>query len=137
MIVDHPATLVTVGDLTGWPPTLFFLGFVVIAALNQRGIIRGTIVGILAAFLLGLPLGLTRFTGDAALPPDLTPTLLGFGFITSALMKLLCSRFREALPAVIGLALIFCLKFAHAGGVSSLGSYAWFPSQSSVDPLRP
>jgi AGZA family xanthine/uracil permease-like MFS transporter len=42
-------------------------------------------------------------------------TGIGLGFITYALVKLISGRFSEAAPAVIGLAVIFALKFAIAG----------------------
>jgi AGZA family xanthine/uracil permease-like MFS transporter len=39
VIVDHPATLVTLGDLTQPTPVLIMLGFVLIAGLNYRRIL--------------------------------------------------------------------------------------------------
>ena len=47
IVVAHPATLVTLGDLKQWPAILCLLGFVLIAALNYRKIIGGTVIGIL------------------------------------------------------------------------------------------
>src|SRR5438270_6549316 len=57
IVVAHPATLVTLGDLKAWPAILCLLGFVVIVALNYRKVVGGTLIGILAATLAGLPLG--------------------------------------------------------------------------------
>ncbi len=37
---------------------------------------------------------------------------IGLGFITYALIKIVSGKFSEASPAVIGLALLFVLKFA-------------------------
>src|SRR6266704_4865160 len=45
--VTNPATLVTLGDLKQWPAVLCLFGFVLIAALNARKIIGGTLIGIL------------------------------------------------------------------------------------------
>jgi adenine/guanine/hypoxanthine permease len=42
-------------------------------------------------------------------------TGIGLGFITYALIKIISGRFHEAAPAVIGLGVIFALKFAIAG----------------------
>ena len=56
LVVAHPATLVTLGDLKQWPAVLCLLGFVLIAALNYRKIIGGTVIGILAVSLIGIPL---------------------------------------------------------------------------------
>src|SRR4029078_10572782 len=36
IVVDHPATLVPLGDLRHWEPVLMLIGFVLIAALNYR-----------------------------------------------------------------------------------------------------
>src|SRR5499433_1739560 len=47
IVVAHPVTLVTLGDLRQWPAILCLLGFVLIAALNARGIVGGTLIGIL------------------------------------------------------------------------------------------
>src|ERR1700751_1480796 len=42
IVVAHPATLVTLGDLTQWPAILCLLGFVVIVALNFRNVVGAT-----------------------------------------------------------------------------------------------
>src|ERR1700756_2667118 len=57
IVVASPAPLVTLGDLKQWPALLCLIGFVLIAALNARGIIGGTLIGILAVTVLGIPLG--------------------------------------------------------------------------------
>ena len=81
IVVAHPATLVTLGDLKQWPPILCLLGFVIITALNYRNIIGGTLIGILVVTLIGLPLGLAQFTGVVAPPPSLAPTLAATRFL--------------------------------------------------------
>src|SRR6267143_379853 len=63
IVVANPATLVTLGDLKQWPAILCLAGFIVIVALNYRNVIGATLIGILAATLIGLPLGLAEFTG--------------------------------------------------------------------------
>src|SRR6266702_87746 len=63
IVVAHPATLVTLGDLKQWPAVLCLVGFVLIVALNARNILGGTLLGMLAVTLIGLPLGLAEFTG--------------------------------------------------------------------------
>jgi AGZA family xanthine/uracil permease-like MFS transporter len=80
IIVGHPATLVTLGDLKQWPAILAIFGFVLIAALNARNVLGGTLVGILAVTLIGIPLGLVSYSGVVALPPSLAPTLLQLDF---------------------------------------------------------
>jgi AGZA family xanthine/uracil permease-like MFS transporter len=80
IVVAHPATLVTLGDLTQWPAILCLLGFVVIVALNYRKVVGGTVIGILAVTLLGIPLGLAHFGGIVSAPPSLAPTLFQLDF---------------------------------------------------------
>jgi hypothetical protein len=80
VIVDHPATLVTLGDLTQPTPVLMLLGFVLIAGLNHRRILGATLIGILVVTLIGLPFGLAQFNGVVSMPPSIAPTLLQLDF---------------------------------------------------------
>src|SRR6266568_3704028 len=61
VVVAHPETLVTLGDLKNPVAYLMLLGFVLIAALNYRRIIGGTLIGILVVTAIGLPFGLAKF----------------------------------------------------------------------------
>src|ERR1700744_361792 len=76
IVVGSQATLVTLGDLHKPEAILCLLGLVLITALNYRNIPGATLIGILIVTVIGLPLGLAAFTGIAALPPSLKPTLL-------------------------------------------------------------
>ena len=105
LVVDHPATLVTLGDLTLWPAILALLGFVLIVALNHYRVPGGTIIGILVVAVIGLPLGLTEYTGIVSLPPDPAPTLLAFDF----------SRMLELGFIVVVFSLLFVDLFDTAG----------------------
>jgi AGZA family xanthine/uracil permease-like MFS transporter len=80
IIVGHPATLVTLGDLKQSPAILAILGFVLIAALNARNVVGGTLVGILVVTIIGIPLNLVSYSGVVSLPPSLAPTLLQLDF---------------------------------------------------------
>jgi AGZA family xanthine/uracil permease-like MFS transporter len=80
VVVDHPATLVTLGDLRNPEAALMLLGFVLIAALNFRRVLGGTLIGILVATVIGLPFGLAKFTGVVSMPPSIAPTLLQLDF---------------------------------------------------------
>ncbi len=76
IVVDHPATLVTMGDMTAAPAILAILGFVVIVALSRRKVPGAVIIGILVVTGLGVALGITEWKGLASVPPDPRPTLL-------------------------------------------------------------
>lgn len=76
IMVDHPATLVALGDPFSWPVILSFLGFFVIVALARHKVPGAVIIGILATTAAGVFLGVSEWRGLAALPPDPSPTLL-------------------------------------------------------------
>ena len=76
LIVDHPATYVTLGDLKSPPALLSLFGVIVIAilfALNVRGAI---LIGILASTVVGLITGMVKFQGVVSAPPSVAPTFL-------------------------------------------------------------
>lgn len=76
IIVDHPATLVSVGDLTKPEPILATIGFVLMAALVARKIPGAIIVAILGITTIGVLLGVSPFLGVVSAPPSLAPTFL-------------------------------------------------------------
>src|ERR671917_1495049 len=51
IVADHPATLVTLGDLRKPAAILAIAGFVLIAALHARNVVGGTLLGIFAVTL--------------------------------------------------------------------------------------
>ena len=76
IVVDHPATLVALGDLAQPGPLLAGLGFVLIVALVHHRVTGAVMLGILAVTGASLALGLTHLNGLVAPPPSLLPTLL-------------------------------------------------------------
>lgn len=76
IVVDHPATLVTIGDLTAWPALLALVGFAVMVALDRLRVPCAVIIGILAITAIGVLLGVSEFKGIVDLPPDPSPTFL-------------------------------------------------------------
>jgi AGZA family xanthine/uracil permease-like MFS transporter len=76
IVVDHPATLVALGDLSSFAPIACILGFVTIAALSARKVTGAVIIGILFATVLGWTFGDTEFKGIVAMPPSLAPVFL-------------------------------------------------------------
>jgi AGZA family xanthine/uracil permease-like MFS transporter len=105
VVVDHPATLVTLGDLRNPEAYLMLLGFVLIAALNFRRVLGGTLIGILAATIIGLPFGLAKFTGMVSMPPSIAPTLLQLDF----------SRLWELTFLIVVFSILFIDVFDNAG----------------------
>ncbi len=76
LVVAHPATLVTLGDLSAPATLLSCLGFVVMAGLTARNVTGAILIGIVGIALLGIPFGLTHLNGIVAAPPSLAPTFL-------------------------------------------------------------
>ena len=105
IVVGHPATLVTLGDLKQWPAILALAGFALIVALNARGIVGATLIGILAVTLIGIPLGIVSYSGIVSLPPSLAPTFLQLDF----------SRVFEATALIVIFTLLLVDFFDTAG----------------------
>ena len=76
IVVDSPATLVTLGDLTAPGALLASLSFVLIVALAYRQVTGAVMLGILAVTALSLALGLVEYQGLIAMPPSMAPTFL-------------------------------------------------------------
>ncbi len=105
VVVAHPATLVTLGDMTNPSAILMLLGFVLIAGLNYRRIMGGTLIGILVATAIGLPFGLAQFTGIISIPPSIAPTFLQLDF----------SRCGELTFLIVVFSILFVDVFDNAG----------------------
>ncbi len=84
IVVDHPATLVALGDLRSAPVLLALFGVVLISVLFALRIKGAIFLGILATAFGGWALGLVGFEGVVGRPPSLAPTFLKLE-ITSSL----------------------------------------------------
>ena len=105
VVVAHPATLVTLGDMTNPSAILMLLGFVLIAGLNYRRMMGATLIGILVATAIGLPFGLAQFTGIISIPPSIAPTFLQLDF----------SRAGELTFLIVVFSILFVDVFDNAG----------------------
>lgn len=105
IVVSHPATLVTLGNLKAPAAILALIGFVLIAALNFRGVVGATLIGILVVAAIGVPLGLAKFGGIVSLPPSIAPTLFAMDF----------SRMFEATFLIVVITMLFVDLFDTAG----------------------
>jgi AGZA family xanthine/uracil permease-like MFS transporter len=76
IIVDHPATLVTLGDMTRPESILTMLGLIMIAVLAYRKVAGAVIFTIIAITLIALFMGKVTYTGIFSAPPSLMPTLM-------------------------------------------------------------
>ncbi len=83
IIVAHPATLVTLGDVTSPVTLMTALGFVLICALAARKVMGSVMIGIISITLLGylakqlgVELDLAPYKGIFSAPPSLAPTFM-------------------------------------------------------------
>ena len=105
IVVDHPATLVGLGDLSAPPAILATLCFIIIAALEARRIPGGILIGMLFITLVGVVLGVTDMTRIVSAPPSLSPTFLALDW---------SSAFEVALIAIV-ISFLFVDMFDTAG----------------------
>ena len=76
LIVDHPATHVTLGNLKSPPALLSLFGVIVIAILFALKVRGAILIGILASTVVGLITGMVKFQGVVSAPPSIAPTFL-------------------------------------------------------------
>jgi len=105
VVVANPATLVSMGDLKNPVALLALIGFVLIVGLNYRKVIGGTLIGILAVTVVGIPLGLAHYSGIVSLPPSIEPTLFQLDF----------SRVFEGTFLIVVFSILFIDVFDNAG----------------------
>ncbi|MGX5174891.1 NCS2 family permease [Aliikangiella sp. IMCC44653] len=74
IVVDHPVTLVTLGDITQPTVLLSIFCFLFILTLEVKNIPGSIIIGIIATTILGVLFGITEFQGVVSAPPSLAPT---------------------------------------------------------------
>ena len=92
IVVDHPATLVTLGDLTQATVLVAIVGFLVMAALDARRVPGAITIAILLATLVAVATGLSEATGVFSMPPSLAPTLFAMdlaGALDGALISVI------------------------------------------------
>ncbi|KKX24846.1 NCS2 family permease [Rhizobium sp. LC145] len=76
VVVDNPATLIGLGDLTQTGPLLSMFGFFVIAVLDSLRVRGSILIGILAVTVLSMLLGVSEFKGIVSAPPSIAPTFM-------------------------------------------------------------
>ncbi|MEX0998561.1 MAG: NCS2 family permease [Thermodesulfobacteriota bacterium] len=75
IVVGHPVTYVTLGDITSTPTLLSILGLLVMAILFALRIRGAILIGFLVTAVTGMIIGLIEFKGVFAAPPSLDATL--------------------------------------------------------------
>ena len=75
LVVDHPATLVGLGDMKSPTVLLACAGFLAMVVLDRLRIPGAIIISILGVTLVGVVLGFSPAGGIVSMPPSLAPTL--------------------------------------------------------------
>ena len=85
IVVDNPATLVGLGDISSWPVLLAGLGFAIMAILDKRKIPGAIIIGILAVSILAWIFGVADISGVVgAVPSPAHAFSLDFSLLATA-----------------------------------------------------
>ncbi|EID0060030.1 NCS2 family permease [Vibrio vulnificus] len=80
IVVDNPATFVSLGDITSLAPALAAFGFFLTIALVHRGVKGAVMIAILAVTALGLVFGDVQWAGVMSTPSSIAPTFMQLDF---------------------------------------------------------
>ena len=80
IIVDNEATLISLGKITSGEGLLGIIGILITGALVILNVKGSILIGILATALIGIPMGITHFSGVLSAPPSLAPVFCKFDF---------------------------------------------------------
>ena len=111
IVVAHPATFVTLGDLHQLPALFAIAGFFLIIALDQLKIKGALLIGIVAVTVLSFLFAGNQFAGIVSAPPSIDPTLfkldisaaLSLGILNVVLVFFLVELF-DATGTLMGVA---------------------------------
>ena len=78
VIVDNPATLVSLGHLTSGSGLLAIIGIVLTSVLLVKNVKGALLIGILATTLIGIPMGITNLDGFSSIPLSIEPIFMKF-----------------------------------------------------------
>ena len=80
IVVKNDATLVTIGQITSGTALLALIGIIITSVLLIKKVKGGLLIGIIATAIIGIPMGITKFTGIMDVPPSPAPLFFKFDF---------------------------------------------------------
>lgn len=80
IIVESSATFVTIGTMTEGTALLGVIGIILTSVLVIKNVPGSLLIGILATALIGIPMGVTHFSGVVDTPPSVAPLFCQFEF---------------------------------------------------------
>ena len=78
IVTSSEATFITLGNLHDPAVLLSIFGILLTAALLVRGVTGALLIGILVTTIVGIPLGVTNFSGVMSTPPSISPIFMQF-----------------------------------------------------------
>lgn len=116
IVIDHPATLVGLGDVGSATVLLAVGGFLVMGALDSRKVPGAITIAILLTTAVGVALGVSSFGGIISMPPSVMPTLFAMdivGALDGALLSVIFAFLFVDLFDTAGT----LISVAHRGGM--------------------
>jgi len=80
LVVKNDATMLQMGDITQGTALLAMIGLIITAVLLVRKVKGALLLGIIATAVVGIPMGITKFTGIVDVPPSPAPLFFKFDF---------------------------------------------------------
>ncbi len=114
IIQAHPATLLSLGDLTKPGPVLAAMGLLLIVALDARRIPGAMVLAVLIVSMIAYAMGLTEFSGLVSMPPSISELWWAMDF----------SRLFEVGMISVVLAFVFVDLFDTSGTLLATASQA-------------
>ena len=78
IIANDDSTLVALGDLKNATSILFIIGLFLTSILVVLKVKGGILIGMLATTIIGIPMGITKFTGLVSMPSSISPIFCKF-----------------------------------------------------------
>jgi AGZA family xanthine/uracil permease-like MFS transporter len=88
IVVKHPATLVSLGDIINPPALLAVFGLLITSVLLVKGRKGAMLWGILITAAVGMVFGMVKFQGLIAMPPSIMPTFMKMDILGAIKMGL-------------------------------------------------
>jgi Permeases len=80
IIVSNDATVVSLANITSGAPLLGLIGILITSVLLIVRVKGALLIGILVTTIIGIPLGITHYSGIFSAPPSIEPIFLQFEF---------------------------------------------------------
>ena len=80
VIVENPATLVDLGNITSGSALLALIGIIITGFLYAKKVPGAILIGILITMAIGIPMGVTEYKGVVSSPESIKPIFMQFDF---------------------------------------------------------